>query len=254
MSIPLSFRPRQDALPPDEGSWHGDSQSFELRVLTKDADVSEATALRLRAYQAIGYDVSSDDGKYTDRYDELQTTVILGAYDGGRLVGSVRLCFNHPWQTIASLPCGAYYPALKEVKSKADGPLVEVSRLSIEPGINNTSYRTTLYAFLVRAALTAAQAAEVSMLLIATRPEWVKFYKYMLGFQQIGKPALYPPGDFKITLLGGSLKLAETRQKLQNRFFKITPDEIASMRIAIQPAIDAAAVPDDDSKVAAQAS
>ncbi|RUP08326.1 acyl-homoserine-lactone synthase [Hyphomicrobium sp.] len=253
MSIPLSFRPRQDTLPPDEGSWHGETQSFELRVLAKEIDVNEATALRLRAYQAIGYDVSSDNGKYTDRFDSLATTVLLGAYDQGRLVGSVRLCFNHPWQTISSLPCGPYYPALKEIKSKVDGALVEVSRLSIEPGINNTSYRTTLYAFLVRAALTAAQAAEVSMLLIATRPEWVKFYKYMLGFQPIGEPAFYPPGDFKITLLGGSLKLAETRQKLQNRFFKITPDEVASMRVAIQPALVAAAVSDGNSKVAAQA-
>jgi len=252
MSIPLSFRPRQDSLPTEEGSWHGDMQTFELRVLTKESDTGEATALRLRAYQAIGYDVSSDNGKYTDRFDTLATTVLLGAYDQGRLVGSVRLCFNHPWETISSLPCGPYYPALKEIKSKVDGALVEVSRLSIEPAINNTSYRTTLYAFLVRAALTAAQAAEVSMLLIATRPEWVKFYKYMLGFKQIGEPAFYPPGDFKITLLGGSLKLAQTRQKLQNRFFKITPEEISSMRVAIQPAL-AAAVSDGDSKVAAQA-
>lgn len=253
MSIPLSFRPRQDTLPPDEGSWHGDAQSFELRVLSKESDISDATALRLRAYQAIGYDVSSDDGKYTDKFDQLATTVLLGAYDQGRLVGSVRLCFNHPWQTVSSLPCGPYYPALKEVKSKVDGALVEVSRLSIEPGVSNTSYRTTLYAFLVRAALTAAQAAEVSMLLIATRPDWVKFYKYMLGFQPIGEPALYPPGDFKITLLGGSLKQAETRQRLQNRFFKITPDEVASMRVAIQPALAASAVRDDDDKVAVPA-
>lgn len=253
MSIPLSFRPRQDSLPPDEGSWHGDTQTFELRVLANEGDVSEATALRLRAYEAMGYGITSESGEYTDRFDTLATTVLLGAYDQGRLVGSVRLCFNHPWQTVSSLPCGPYYPALKEVKSNVDGALVEVSRLSIEPGINNTSYRTTLYAFLVRAALTGAQAAEVAMLLIATRPDWVKFYKYMLGFEVIGEPAFYPPGDFKITLLGGSLKQAETRQRLQNRFFKITPGEIASMRIAIAPALAAAAVRDDDSKVAVQA-
>jgi hypothetical protein len=59
----------------------------------------------------------------------------------------------------------------------------------------------------------------------------------MLGFQQIGEPALYPPGDFKITLLGGSLELAKMRQRLQNRFFKITNEEIASMKHAITPAL-----------------
>jgi len=55
----------------------------------------------------------------------------------------------------------------------------------------------------------------------------------MLGFQQIGEPAFYPPGDFKITLLGGSLEQARMRQRLQNRFFKITEEEVASMKGAI---------------------
>ena len=117
-------------------------------------------------------------------------------------------------------------------RSQSHG-FVEISRLSIEPDIANVSYRTTLYAFLVRASLTAALATGVSMLLIATRPDWVKFYGYMLGFQQIGEPAFYPPGDFKITLLGGSLEQARMRQRLQNRFFKITEEEVASMKGAI---------------------
>ena len=144
--------------------------------------------------------------------------------------------FSHPKQALSTLPCASYYPALKDVHRQQAHGLVEVSRLSIEPGLDNMSYRTTLYAFLVRAALTAAMAAGVSMLLIATRPDWVKFYRYMLGFQQIGEPALYPPGDFKITLLGGSLEQAQMRQRLQNRFFKITSEEIASMKLAITPA------------------
>ena len=112
------------------------------------------------------------------------------------------------------------------------GGLVEISRLSIEPVISNTSYRTTLYAFLVRA-FTAAKAAGVSMILIATKPDWVRFYQYMLGFHPIGLPALYPPGDFKITLLGGNLEQAQCRQRIQNRFFKITDEEVASMKDAI---------------------
>lgn len=242
MTTPLAFRPRQDALPPDEGSWHGDVKSFELRLIKGEQEVREAVALRHRAYSAMGYAITGDNitaenGEFVDRFDALSTTVLFGTYDHGRLVGSVRLCFSHPWQPISSLPCAAYYPALKEVKRDVHGALVEISRLSIEPGVCNTSYRTTLYAFLVRAAFTAAHAAGVSMLLIATKPDWVRFYKYMLGFEPIGVPALYPPGDFKITLLGGSLEQARTRQRLQNAFFKITDEEVASMKHAIAPAL-----------------
>jgi N-acyl-L-homoserine lactone synthetase len=241
MSIPLAFRPRQDALPPDEGSWHDDVKSFELRVLNTEAEIHDAVSLRHRAYAAMGYALEDGNGVYTDRFDSLSTTVLFGAYDHGRLVGTMRLCFSHPWQSAATLPCASHYPALKGVKSQQTGGLVEISRMAIEPGVANTSYRTTLYAFLVRGAFTAAQAAGVSMILIATRPDWVKFYKYMLGFEIIGQPALYPPGDFKITLLGGSLQQAQRRQKLQNRFFKITDEEVVSMRQAIASALVRAA-------------
>jgi len=244
MAQTLAFRPRQDTLPTEEGSWHGNAKSFELRILDGQAEIQEALRLRGRAYSAIGYDIEPSDGEYRDRYDALATTIQLGAYDGERLVGCVRLCFAAPDQSLSSLPCGAYYPALKDVHQKQSHGLVEVSRLSIDPEVSNVSYRTTLYAFLVRASLTAALAAGVSMLLVATRPEWVRFYHYMLGFRQIGEPEFYPPGDFKITLLGGSLEQARMRQRLQNRFFKITPDEVASMKTVIMAALVPVALPE----------
>ena len=248
MSQTLAFRPRQDSLPTEEGSWHGNAKSLELRILKSETEVREALRLRGRAYTAIGYDIEKADEEYTDHFDTLPTTILLGAYDHERLVGSVRLCFSLP-QSLSTLPCAAYYPALKEINRTRSRGFVEVSRLSIEPDLNNISYRTTLYAFLVRASLTAALAAGVSMLLIATRPDWVKFYRYMLGFQQIGEPALYPPGDFKITLLGGSLEQARMRQRLQNRFFKITEEEVASMQSAIMPALNRTGLT-EDSKIA----
>ncbi|MBA2126221.1 autoinducer synthase [Hyphomicrobium methylovorum] len=244
MSQPLAFRPRQDTLPTEEGSWHGDAKNFDLRALSSSSDIREALRLRGRAYSGIGYNIDCVDGEYRDEFDDMPTTVLLGAYDQNRLVGCVRLCFSHPRQSLSTLPCASHYPALNDVKAQQPNGLVEVSRLSIEPGLNNVSYRTTLYAFLVRASLTAALAAGVSMLLIATRPDWVRFYTYMLGFKQIGDAALYPPGDFKITLLGGSLEQAQMRQKLQNRFFKISNEEIASMERAIAPAMARTAAPE----------
>ena len=97
MSKPLAFRPRQDSLPPDEGSWHGDVKSFELRVLNTEAELRDAAGLRYRAYAAMGYALENTSVEYTDRFDALSTTALLGAYDHGRLVGATRLCFSHPW-------------------------------------------------------------------------------------------------------------------------------------------------------------
>ena len=84
----------------------------------------------------------------------------------------------------------------------------------------------------------AAKAAGVSMILIATKPDWVRFYQYMLGFHPIGLPALYPPGDFKITLLGGSLEQAQSRQRMQTASSKSPMKKSRAMKDAIAAALE----------------
>ena len=179
------FVPGKDSLPPDEGSWHGGVKSFELHVVNADDEVREAAALRHRAYTAMGYAIADSNGEFTDRFDARSTTVVLNAYDHGRLVGTMRLSFSHPWQSISTLPCASHYPALKDVKREQSGGLIEISRMAIElePHISNTSYRTTLYAFMVRAAFTAAQAASASMILLATKPEFGRVLSVYAGLR-----------------------------------------------------------------------
>lgn len=208
--------------------------AFDLRLLTGAAERRACFALRLRAYAK--YLLAAEmppDGEYKDRFDDLPTTLLIGAYDGERLVGSMRLCFSRPWEDLSSLPCAAYYPDLVPVKSQGHGALMEVSRVAIDPAITNTSFRTTLYASLVRVGLIAAEAGDVSTILIATPAESEKFYRYMLGFQRIGEPAAYPPGDFRISLLGGAMAQARQRQGIQNSFFRISAEEVVRMRAAL---------------------
>ncbi len=178
-----------------------------------------------------------DDAEYRDAHDDNQSTATFGAYDKGCLVASMRVCFGLPGHGLASLPCAPYYPALAGLVSSATHGLVEVSRLAIEPGIGNTSYRATLYGFMVRAALAAARAAGVSHILVATRPDWVATYKHLLSFEQVGEPAFYPPGDMPITLLAGNLEDASKRAWMRNRFFRVGDAEIAHMRRLLGPVL-----------------
>lgn len=234
MTEALKFVPRQTSVLQE-----GKQSPFEMRIVTRLADLHDVFALRLDAYREfISPAPPASQTEYRDAFDDELTTIQMGAYDDGRLVGAMRLCFSRSFDNLSTLPCAAHYPALLAVKRAAKGSLMEVSRFSIDPNISNTSYRTTLYGSLVRASLMAAEAANVSKILIATRPESVRFYTYMLGFELIGKPALYPPGDVKIVLLGGSLAQAQTRQRLQNKFFRITPDEISSLRRALSSTLD----------------
>jgi hypothetical protein len=136
------------------------------------------------------------------------------------------------------MPCAAQYPDVAKVKAETHGTLVEMSRLAIDPTITNTSYRTTLYASLLRAGFIVAQAGNVAMILMVTKPDWIGFYKKMLGFKTIGEPAIYPPSKEPVALLGGSFGDAQKHQRAQNAFFKITLEEIASMKRAIASALE----------------
>ncbi len=212
-----------------------------MRFLEEADEIRDALRLRSRAYAAQGFRLSDETDEYRDRHDTLPTTALLGSFDGDRLVAAMRLCFSLSGDDVSTLPCAAYYPDVATLKQVSPGGLVEVSRLSMEPEIANTSYRTTLYGFMVRSAFAAARAAEVSSVLIATKPEWVAYYKHLLGFTEIGEPALYPPGGIPITLLAGALVQASQLAVVRNRFFRITDEEIASMRRALAPILSAPA-------------
>lgn len=211
------------------------SGPFDVRIVTTPADRNACFALRFRAYERyLSSAERASNSMYWDRFDDLPTTQVIGAFDRDRLVASMRLCFSRPWDAVSVLPCGAHYPALAELKSASVGALMEVSRVALDPALKNMSYRTTLYAALVRVGLIAAEAGEVSHVLIGTQASSEKFYRYMLGFERIGEPAPYPPGDMKISLLGGDMSLVRRRQKMQNSFFRIGSDDVARMRLALE--------------------
>ncbi len=243
MSKPIAFRPLQKRRVSSAGVVTGAGFPFQIRVAATDTARQDAFALRYRAYRSLGYVEENPDATFADKNDALDSTVIFGAYQDDVCIGTLRVSFSLAHQDHSTLPCAPYYPEVKELKGSALGPIVEMSRLAIDPDFTSTSFRTTLFAALVRAGFLAAQAAEVSTILIATKPEFSRFYQYMLGFKVVGQPAAYPPGDHKIVLLAGSFSQAELRQSAQNAFFKITADEIASMKAALGGALEIARAP-----------
>jgi N-acyl-L-homoserine lactone synthetase len=214
------------------------ADAFEIRLLTRPSDISEALRLRYRAYADQGYVPRQDGAEYRDAHDDMPTTAVFGGYDNSRLVATMRLCFSLHSDDLSLLPCAPYYPELATYKTVATNGLVEVCRLGIEPAIGNTSYRATLYGFMVRSALAAARAAGVTAVVVATRPDWVPYYKHLLSFEQMGEPAFYPPGDIPITLLAGHIDQASHRARMRNRFFRVSDDDIARMRRMLAPIIE----------------
>ncbi len=243
MSNPILFRPRQGGQPSLRRDF-----PIRLVVLPSSGDLSHIFRLRYRAYFDAGYIPADPSGQYSDTADTAPTTIHLAAYLKDECVGAMRVTFSQGGSG-APLPCSPYYPEVARMAREPHRRLVEISRLAVEPALTNLSLRTTMYACLVRSALMAAETGGATDILIATKPEWVRFYRLMLGCHQVGQPANYPPGDFKITLLTLTMEEARRRQRLQNRFFKLASVELQSMREAFSSMLSGGEIAANDAGV-----
>jgi len=190
----------------------------------------EAFALRHRGYVNAGLIEASPFGIYSDVYDELPTTVVAGLFRRGACIATLRLSFYAPGTQSAALPCENVYPEVQGVKDSAQGLVVELSRLSIDPDIKNTRYRARLYAAAIRAGVTACIAMDARHLLVATQTKWQSFYQHVMAFKALGPPQFYPPGDVPVVLLGRALDDELKRRLSKNMFFKIDDAELEELK------------------------
>lgn len=190
----------------------------------------EAFALRYRGYVHAGLIEPSPFEIYTDAYDDLGTTLVAALHRRGACIATLRISVYLPGTEGPSLPCEKVYPEVAALKAKANGPVVELSRLSIDPDINNTRYRARLYAAAIRAGIMACIALDARHLLAATQTKWQSFYEHVLNFKALGPPQFYPPGDVPVVLLARELDADLRKRMARNMFFRIDQSEVDDLR------------------------
>lgn len=210
--------------------WYGPSDSRR-----------DAFALRHRGYVHAGLIPPSPFGIYSDPYDELPTTVVAALWRREAPIATLRLSFFDPGTIGPALPCEKVYPEMAGFKAAADGRVVELSRLAIDPEITNTRYRARVYAAAVRTGLSAALAMNAKQLLVATQTKWRPFYEHVMGFKAMGPAQLYPPGDVPVVLLSRRLD-ASLLKRSRNMFFSIDAGEIEALRGQL-PALTGLTIP-----------
>lgn len=186
----------------------------------------EAFALRYRGYVDAGLIEPSPFEIYTDAYDDLGTTLVATLRRRGACIATLRLSVYRPGSEGPALPCEKVYPEVEALKAGAKGPIVELSRLSIDPGINNTRYRARLYAAAIRAGIMGCIALDARHLLAATQTKWQSFYEHVLDFKAVGPAQFYPPGDVPVVLLARELDADLRRRMARNLFFRIDKAEL----------------------------
>jgi N-acyl-L-homoserine lactone synthetase len=206
---------------------------ISIRVCASASQQSDIKRLRYRAFRDGGYIPENASEQFVDRYDRLPSTYAIGAYHAEDCVGTLRLAFGERDRQLQTMPCEEVFP--KEVASLDPdrcSTMVEFSRMAVEPSLGNWSFRTTLYASLVRAGLILSTAARTDIVLIAVHPRVSRFYQVMCGFEIIGHSKSYAEIAEETDLLALRFGEAERRRRRSNAFFGISPHEVeAATRI-----------------------
>jgi len=193
----------------------------------------EAFALRYRGYVHAGLIQPSPFGIYSDAYDDLPSTLIAGLFRRGACIATLRLSFYRPGAQGPALPCEKVYPEVPALKANAQGLMVELSRLAIDPDITNTRYRARLYAAAIRAGVSACLALDAKHLIVATQTKWRSFYEHVMDFKVAGAAQFYPPGDVPVVLLARELDEGLKRRVAKNMFFKLDPAELEDLKVRL---------------------
>jgi hypothetical protein len=208
---------------------------LDIKVFAPGTDKRDIYRLRYRAFIADGVITPRDDGLFCDDFDELTSTSTIGAYTNGSCVGTFRLAFGTPDSDGPTMPCQTIFSEVNELHRSGYQSLVEFTRMVVAPEITNTSFRTTLYATLVRAGMMIAHAARVDYGLISIHPDKVRFYEMMCGFQSIAQAESYPGINAPAVLLGRDFTALELKRTRQNPFFRISASEITGARATLFP-------------------
>lgn len=208
---------------------------LDLKVFAPGSDKRAIYALRYRAFIENGVITPREDKLFFDEYDDLETSCSLGAFQGSSCVGSFRLTFGKGRPGHHTMPCQSIFTEVGALEGQGFDKLVEFGRMVVDPALTNTSFRTTLYASLVRAGLIVAEAGGVDFGLISVHPNLVRFYEMICGFRSMARAETYPGINAPAVLLGRSFKALDAKRSKQNPFFRISPLEISSARALVFP-------------------
>jgi hypothetical protein len=231
MSSNLTFTP---SLILDEGQGRANVRfPLDLKVFTAGTAKRDIYALRYRAYIEGEFITPREDALFFDEFDDLETSYTVGAFDNGSCVGTLRVTFGQGRAGGRTMPCQAIFPQIGTLEAKGFGRVVEFTRMAVEPELTNTSYKTTLYATLIRAGMILAHAGRADFGLICVHPDKAKFYQMIAGFKPMAEADNYPGINAAATLLGREFRALNSKGARQNPFFRVTPVEIERARVSL---------------------
>ena len=177
---------------------HPNEQGLRLHIAHTPAMRNIVYRLRYRAYTAAGVELQSNDGYFSDKFDDCPNCVSHVLVQNGTVIGSIRAnrC------TGENESVGAQEAYTNEIAAAigAGQTYVESNRFVVAPDFDKRSLvplKTLFRGIALHAALIDAD-----WIITAVRARHVAFYQRILQMEQLSKPKPYPLLTGEFALMG----------------------------------------------------
>lgn len=155
-------------------------------------------SLRYKSYRNDNYIKENGAEKLIDAYDGKPHCTSYLTYAGPNLLGSIRCCIHNPGAT-HTVPAMEGFGKVIEKHVGLDTTFLEVNKFVVNPDFQNLGGIGAKFA-IYNNVIGAVDHSESSCVIVAVRPEHVRFYKLMF-YKQISGETAYPGLSFKTVLM-----------------------------------------------------
>jgi hypothetical protein len=155
-------------------------------------------SMRYRSYSAEGYIDEDSSGKFIDEHDNRPNSVCFLGYHQNKVVGSIRTCFYDP-KASNEIPIMEVFE--KELKNSIgyENSFLEPNKFVVEPSFQRRGGIQARF-LLLGTAVEEAVRRNSSSIVVAVRPEHIRFYQ-MFGGKLASEAKSYPHLKFETVLM-----------------------------------------------------
>lgn len=167
-------------------------------VIARGPMLDRVYSMRYRSYSAEGYIEKNASQKFIDEYDDKPNSVCFLGYNQSKIVGSIRACFYDPQDGI-NIPIMEVFE--KELKNSigSNSTFLEPNKFVVEPSFQRRGGIQARF-LLLGTAVEEAVRRNSSSIVVAVRPEHIRFYQ-MFGGKVASEEKSYPHLKFKTILM-----------------------------------------------------
>lgn len=167
-------------------------------VAARGPRLDRVYSLRYRSYSEGGYIDTCVSEKFMDEYDAMANCTSYLTYCEKEVIGSIRSCVFIPGSDLHIPVMDVFKDEMAEHVDMSK-PVIETNKFVISPEFQRRGGLRARLAIIQNVFLEAIEK-NVGSIVIAVRPEHVKFYK-MMYFSQISEEKRYPLLSFDTVLL-----------------------------------------------------